>query len=366
MKISNYTQGRENNYNLIRIIAALAVLITHSYALSIGTGEAEPFRKSLGMTMGSIAVDIFFITSGFLVTASILSRQSAIEFMWARILRILPALTVMLILTVFVLGIFFTSLNPLAYLADVSIYIYLAKGISLLFNVSYNLPGVFEGNPYKYVVNGSLWSLPYEIKMYLMLVVVWISLKIVKGMRLKLFELSMVLAALSSGIFVLVHHSGEGHFSRLFFMFFSGASFYVLQKSITLSHIAFWVSLITLLIAANLNEKTFFIVYTLTITYILFYIAYIPAGFIRQYNQLGDYSYGVYIYAFPVQQSIAALIPGVSVLVMILISAIITLILSIFSWHLIEKPALKHKNLYIGHTRKIVNFGQALYRNKQY
>ena len=81
MKLSNFTQGgRDNNFNLIRVIAALAVLITHSFALAIGTGDAEPFQQTLGMTMGTIAVDIFFITSGFLVTASLLTRQSIIEW----------------------------------------------------------------------------------------------------------------------------------------------------------------------------------------------------------------------------------------------------------------------------------------------
>ncbi len=101
MRLSNFTDGRDNNFSLIRIIAAFAVLITHSFALAIGTGEAEPFQKFLGMTMGTIAVDIFFITSGFLVTSSLLTRQSVIEFVWARVLRIYPALLVMLCLTVF-------------------------------------------------------------------------------------------------------------------------------------------------------------------------------------------------------------------------------------------------------------------------
>ena len=99
MKLSDFTSGRDNNFNLIRIIAALAVLVTHSFALATGTSAAEPFQKTLGMTIGSIAVDIFFITSGFLVTGSLLTRKSFIdfiEFVWARVLRIFPALLVML------------------------------------------------------------------------------------------------------------------------------------------------------------------------------------------------------------------------------------------------------------------------------
>lgn len=87
MRLSNFTQGKDNNFNLIRMIAALAVLVTHSFALAIGTQDAEPFRQSLGMTMGAIAVDVFFVTSGFLVTASLLTRQNTIEFIWARALE---------------------------------------------------------------------------------------------------------------------------------------------------------------------------------------------------------------------------------------------------------------------------------------
>ena len=174
MTLSNYTQGRDNNFNLIRIMAALAVLVTHSFALAIGTGAAEPFRDSLGMTMGTIAVDIFFVTSGFLVTGSLLTRHSALEFLWARTLRVFPALLVMLLLTVFGLGPLVTSWPLSAYLTDAGTYGYLLKCATLVSGVQYNLPGVFADNPFKSAVNGSLWSLPYEIRMYAIVVMVWL------------------------------------------------------------------------------------------------------------------------------------------------------------------------------------------------
>src|SRR6186997_3455935 len=131
MKLSNFTQGRDNNFNLIRIVAALAVLINHSFVLSAGTGDAEPLQ-GLGMSLGMIAVDVFFITSGFLVTASLLTRQSAIEFIWARVLRIYPALLLMLLLTVFGLGIFFTQLPVPSYLANSLVYTYFLKCSTLI------------------------------------------------------------------------------------------------------------------------------------------------------------------------------------------------------------------------------------------
>ncbi|MDO8654733.1 MAG: hypothetical protein Q7R66_21385, partial [Undibacterium sp.] len=75
----------------------------------------------------------------------------------------------------------------------------------------------------------------------------------------------------------------------------------------------------------------------------LFYLAYLPAGAIRKYNALGDYSYGVYIYAFPVQQALASIYPGIPVPAMLLGSATLTLTLATLSWHLIEKRALHLK-----------------------
>ena len=206
MKLSSYSQGRDNNFNLIRIIAALAVLVTHSFAVAIGSGDAEPFRGSLGMTMGSIAVDVFFITSGFLVTSSLLNRQSTIEFVWARVLRIFPALLAMLLLTVFALGVFLTSLPISAYFSLPMTYIYLAKNATLLMGVAYNLPGVFDSNPYKSAVNGSLWTMPHEVRMYAILTIVWIALRITPKLRLTAFQIIVVTFAFSAGIHFLADH----------------------------------------------------------------------------------------------------------------------------------------------------------------
>lgn len=355
MKLSNFTHGRENNFNFIRMVAAFAVLITHSFALAIGSGSAEPFRNSLGMTLGSIAVDVFFITSGFLVTASLLTRKSVIEFVWARVLRIFPALLVMLLLTVFGLGVFFTSLPLPTYLADSVIYVYLLKGMTLIAGVAYTLPGVFEDNPYKNAINGSLWTMPYEIRMYAILAILWVVSKYIKIARLKVFEVLIVTSFVMMGIIFIIQHvyfSTQWHFTRLFLMFFSGAVYYVLKDHIRLSPAIFGVFLSALIFSAMVNKQFFLLVYILTIAYILFYLAYIPAGYIRKYNQVGDYSYGVYIYAFPVQQSVAAFIPGVSVLTMILISAFVTLLFAIISWHILEKRALGLKGLYVNQTKK--------------
>jgi peptidoglycan/LPS O-acetylase OafA/YrhL len=362
MKLSNFCNSKDNNFNLIRVVAALGVLITHSFALSTGSSMAEPLRESLGVTMGSIAVDVFFITSGFLVTASLFTRQSAIEFIWARFLRIYPAMLVMLVLTVFGLGIAFTSVPTTSYLTDSLTYTYLLKCSTLIAGVAYMLPGVFQDNPYKGAVNGSLWTLPYELHMYAILVTVWFVLRMAKLARVRIFKVTIVAAASISGALVLIRYPDvpvEGSFTKLFFMFFSGAAFYVLRERITLSRLAFWVLATVLAISTVVNKQVFFVVYTLALSYLLFYLAYVPTGPIRKYNKLGDYSYGLYIYAFPVQQSVAALIPGVSVLSMVVISAVVTFTLAAISWHVIERRSLGLKGIYVGHTKKILAYRTA-------
>ena len=106
--ISKYTNSRDNNFNFIRFFAALLVLYSHSFPLS-GVNETEPFVKYTGISGGTIAVDVFFISSGFLIANSFFERNNIIAFIWARVLRIYPALVVATIFCVFVVGLYFTK-----------------------------------------------------------------------------------------------------------------------------------------------------------------------------------------------------------------------------------------------------------------
>lgn len=104
IKLSASMSGNDNNLNLLRVVAALLVLVSHSFVIVSGDVDREPLRPTYGLTFGSIAVDVFFVVSGLLVTRSIANRNDAVAFITARALRIWPELVVSLLLVAYVLG----------------------------------------------------------------------------------------------------------------------------------------------------------------------------------------------------------------------------------------------------------------------
>ena len=309
MKLSDYAHGRDNNFNLIRLLAAVTVLISHCFPLASGSRAMEPFLTELNMSIGGMAVDIFFLTSGFLVTASLLTRQNALEFVSARILRIVPGLWMMLLLVVVFLGGTMTSLPLGQYLTSDMLIEYVLKCGTLLTGVTDYLPGVFANNPFGSMVNIPLWTLPYELDMYGLLLVTWVLVALSGRRRAALFRYAMLGFSVLGVLFLIVGYFRHGlptkfelhstyAFPSLFYMFFTGAAVYVLRDRINLSGRLFGVAAFALL-ASALNRHVFFVVYLFTVPYLLFYLAYVPAGRIRAFNRCGDYSYGVYIYGFP-------------------------------------------------------------------
>ena len=358
--LSNYTQGRDNNFNMLRLIAAVMVLFTHSYALT-GNAAAEPLFRLTGYLAGEIAVNVFFITSGFLVTRSLFVRKNLLEFAWARFLRIYPALAVGALLCAIPLGLLFTDRSVGAYLSDRSVYQFLLANATLITGpIRYYLPGVFQSTPYPYVVNGSVWTLVWEVRLYAVLVVLalfaWRKNR-TDGNRFGAYLVALSVLVTIGYIANRIHplYYGGGMLSTLRFgsLFFLGSSFYVLRDRIILSHRIFFV-ILALLVAGASKSTFYFLLMTLSLPYTVFYLAYVPGGWIRAYNKLGDYSYGTYLYAFPVQQALAALFPGMSVRNMFFSSLSVTLVFAVLSWHLLEKRMLKKKEAHV-HLRNALS-----------
>ena len=185
--------GRDN-YLLLRHFAAALLIYSHSYALAGITGGNDIVATLLpGFYGGKVAVFLFFAISGFLVTNSYLRRPLLGRFVAARILRIYPAYVVCLVVTLVLTGFFFTGLPIAAYFSESDTWHYLLHNLGLT-GLHYTLPGAFEhSRAYPGVVNGSLWSLALEARLYLYLAALAL---------LQVFRYRRV-AALLAGAFVL-------------------------------------------------------------------------------------------------------------------------------------------------------------------
>ncbi len=338
--------GKDNNFNLLRLLAAFAVLISHSFAM---LGQAEPFAASVGKNLGAMAVDVFFVASGFLVGASLIRSQNIGDYLRARALRIFPALWVMLLLTVLVLGLAYTRLEVSTYLSEQQTWHYLWKNFFLMLGVEFYLPGLFETNRLRGIVNGSLWSMIYELSMYVLLLLSWMVYVVARKFLRKRYAILAGVSGLAMGLYLTDQYYLLEHMQLLRFawFFFVGTAFYLLRHQIRMTTSLMCLIVVLAMIALASSGHHFLMFYYLALPYCLFYLAYIPAGKIRSYNRVGDYSYGVYLYAFPLQQALVLSYPDWSVLGLILVAGGLTFVLAICSWHWIEQPALQLRKRFV-------------------
>ena len=338
-RLSMVVHGRDNNFHLVRLLAASAVLFSHSFPLSTGDVKTEPLRALLGCTPGSIAVDLFFTISGLLVTMSLVRRDSVADFLRARFFRIWPALTVAIGLAVLIIGPIFTTSTLPAYFSSHDTWRHLAKNLVLLRGIEYTLPGVFDGNP-QHAINGSLWTLPSEVKCYLYLLAGWIVVRKLTSEKTFRIFVTLVWAALFCWhCWSVTHTTLEDSPARLGLMFTSGVALYLYRDAPVLSWR--WLGAVLAALAfSTLNLKAWSILYVLAIPYVMLCLAYLPRGRILRFNRLGDYSYGVYVYAYPVQQTLMCLVPALGPIALFGASMTVTLAMAVLSWHFVERPAL--------------------------
>jgi peptidoglycan/LPS O-acetylase OafA/YrhL len=354
MRLSDYAVGRDNNFNLIRFLAALSVLFGHCVGVLGLPSAYEFFFDHLGLSLAEMAVDVFFVASGFLVTASLINRGNLIAFLWARVLRIYPALWVMLALTVFVLAPALTTLPLADFFSAAKTWEYFAKCATALGGVRYSLPGVFETMPLKGEFNGSLWTLPIEFRLYLYLAAGWFVFALTPAIRVRALT---VLVPLAAAVFLGLILNGR-FFATAFnaadiriFMFLAGSSLYLWRDHTPMGRAC--------LALASFSKSAFFVAYLLLLAPLVLHLAYIPKGRILAFNGWGDFSYGVYIYAFPIQQTLAFLFPGIGLVALIALAAPITVAVAALSWVLIEKRALALKEGAAAATSRAFNVGRS-------
>jgi peptidoglycan/LPS O-acetylase OafA/YrhL len=337
-----------NNFHLLRLIAATLVIVHHSYEL-LGI-HYDWFSALTGMdNFGGLAVRSFFIISGFLITASLLRAPSIPKYLLNRVLRIFPALAVVVILAVFVLGPLLTRLPLGEYFTNPQTWAYL-KNLYLI-DLQFALPGVFTTNPALPAVNGSFWTLPFEFIVYLVLAMLFVlgvlRLNVVLFLVLLLFALDQRLVQYFGlqGAFLSMPYQYIGSFWGAFFL---GSLVYLLKERFPLQRNVFYFLLGLAVVSTHTAGAK--VVYFFALPYIIIYLAYayFPPG--AWLNRFGDISYGTYLYAFPVQQTILYF-TGKSLhpLEFLALAAPITWLLAYLSWTWVERPALRLKDTFFSY-----------------
>lgn len=331
--VGTVSAGRQNNFDLIRMIAASGVLVSHAFPISQGPAAVQPLERWLdGITLGTVCVIVFFVLSGFFITKSFDQGRDWRRFLRARAYRLFPALVTVLCVTVLVAGLFLTRSDAATFWRAAPAYI--LRHLTLVEPV-YGLPGTFVDNPYGQPINGSLWTLFYEVLCYAAVFVAGIAGLLRRGPAA--VAALVVLAAASVADEALDLPARLSNLADLALPFGLGGAIYLWRDRIPLSPLI----AVGLAGLAGLAHGT--AAFPLALTLALGYGA-VLAGFVRWrpllgYNRLGDYSYGTYIFAFPIQQILAA--TGVAdPLTNMALALPATCACAVLSWHLVEAPAL--------------------------
>lgn len=327
---------QRNNFNLMRLVAAWLVIYSHAWAITGVAGHDLMGWLTGFRSAGALAVDLFFVVSGFLIAAS-LQRNSVRGYLVSRGLRILPALIACVGVTTFVLGPLLTTAT--GYWSQSTTWNYFLVNASLLLS-RFQLPGVFATHPLD-VVNGSLWTLPIEGKLYLLLMVAWLLGLLAPKRYTPLWALAILAAyALAWHYWPLPDHIQK--YAECTAFFITGSLLWVNRDRIRLSG---WIVLALLAASAILRGSTWaHLPYFGLLTYGTLYLGLrVRLPIIRH----TDLSYGLYLYGWPAQQLAWMLAPGKSVAGNILIATAIAFICAALSWFVVERPALRLKKRWV-------------------
>ncbi len=331
------TAGIGLGFDTMRLLLSISILCWHSVSISYGKQVELNLWSSPYGTVVSTVLPVFFVLSGFLVMGSASRAQSLRAFLTLRALRIVPALATEITLSALIIGATLTTLPLPQYLSSGQFYAYFG---SLIGRIRVTLPGVFEHNPLPDLVNQSLWTIGPELLCYVYLAAL-ITAGIARHRALTTIVgcTFVVLDFVRDQIGSYHHIIGEPLLPRsLLVSFILGNMAYLWREKLPYSWMLFTLNLI-------IGIGTIHLVHwedigIVSLTYCTVFLGLTPIKKIPVLSR-GDYSYGIYLYAFAIQQAVSYLLPEAREFYWnILISLPIAILLAMGSWRFIEKPTL--------------------------
>ena len=332
--------GHDNFFTPLRLIFALMVVIGHCYAVVVGGPAGEP-HIFYHYTFSYLAVNLFFIASGFLVTKSMLYRGDVVEFGAARFLRIYPGLIVHMLFVMIVIGMLATSLPLFEYFTHPD---FLKQPIVVLSFISPEmwLPHVFETNA-EQMASGPLWTLRYEILAYIGTAILFsIGLMRKRWMVLAQFVVPAIAYMVIIGtpiydqlpatIQMLMRFSIPYGLGAVLYAYRDRLSFHILGVPLMIG--------LSVLTSSMPSQEIFM---NLALGYFVIWAAFVQVPKLTSLQSLNDISYGIYIYHWCVMQTLFMWMPNLDVLMLFIFTLPLTILLASLSWHYVEKPMLTRK-----------------------
>lgn len=319
--LNDELQNRNNGVDILKMAAAMLVILSHSIPITRGSSYEDVLSLWTDgyLNLGGVAVAVFFFFGGLYIAKSMESKQKAVPFFKARCKRIFPELWIVVLGSIFIIGLIFTKLSLADYLGDKGTWKYLLNGI---FFLQHNLPGVFNGNPYPNVINGPLWTLPVEFLCYIACFIMY---------KLGLFQKKWFAVTIPFALLLLFgsrYYFQNNTFLltviRPVFLFYMGILAYVFREKIKLSGkyavVAFILFIAALLMKWQLIALVFFF------PYVILWVAYQVKKENRRIKF--EYTYGMYLWGWPIQQCLTYLTHGtmswyMNAVIAILLAAII-------------------------------------------
>jgi peptidoglycan/LPS O-acetylase OafA/YrhL len=327
-----------NNFDAMRLLAAAMVFFSHGFAIY---GLPEPvlipaYKGAHAISFGTVAVSMFFVISGYLITKSWQDTGDGLRFIRKRLLRLYPAIFLNFLLVACLIGPLHTVLPGGDYWISLGRMLpELATGAVSFTQPS--LPGVFTENPIPHAVNGSLWTLPYEALCYLLVLTGWLL-----PLRFALPLIAVALVVVFGRELLFPEETLDLPYLHVA-AFLTGGMMYLWRERVPLHRIGAGLA-VAILAGLALTGAYLLPLYLLAICYLTLFVC-LKAPWMGNAARYGDISYGLYIYAWPVQQAFAAwMLPKEMPLALFMLASFaVTAAFAFLSWHGVEKPALRRK-----------------------